>query len=392
MSSLCESSQTSLASVGPPSELTDAPEEVTFQHATWLLQTAVPISKKRGVKNRIWEYGQQYLNANDHRTIAWRCGICVQNKMVSFLHEATSNVKRHLREAHGLVVDSSMRAPQPMPRPGTIHGVIQGVNIDDVRFHLIRWIVEKHVPFSVVEDQNFQKMISAMSQMTAAKLTTSGDTVRNWIEDEFITAKKVIVDDILPRALSKIHLSCDLWSSPNGYAMCGIAAHFIGHQGTSQSVLLALRRMRDAHSGEYIGQVIIDVVEQYGFKSRLGVFVADNADTNDVAWRHSLLTLNPLRDASKSRSRCLGHIINLAAQAFLFGTDVEAFEMTVSMVNDFTSMESVQWKTVQQAWRRRGPIGKVHNLAVFIRSSPQRREAFKKTVVGESSDGKSHFS
>jgi hypothetical protein len=203
-----------------------------------------------------------------------------------------------------------------------------------------------------------------------------------------LQAKALIQTDVLARAMSKIHISCDLWTSPNGYALCGIAAHFIGHQGRFQSLLLALRRMRDAHSGEQIGEVVISVVREYGIEpQRLGVFVADNAETNDVAWRYALQTLCPLRDASKSRSRCLGHIINLAAKAFIFGTDVEVFETTVDAVNDLTPMDSRVMRDAQDAWRQRGPIGKVHNIVTFIRSSPQRKEAFKKTVMSEDGDG-----
>lgn len=34
----------------------------------------------------------------------------------------------------------------------------------------------------------------------------------------------------------------------------------------------------------------------------------------------------------------------------------------------------------QAQWRSRGPIGKYHNIVVFIRASPQRRQVFKKAV------------
>ena len=40
---------------------------------------------------------------------------------------------------------------------------------------------------------------------------------------EFIDAKIVIRNEVLVKSLSKI----DLWTSPNGYAMCGIAAHLL---------------------------------------------------------------------------------------------------------------------------------------------------------------------
>jgi len=34
----------------------------------------------------------------------------------------------------------------------------------------------------------------------------------------------------------------------------------------------------------------------------------------------------------------------------------------------------------QVKWRSRGPIGKFHNIIVHIRATPQRREAFQRSV------------
>ena len=65
--------------------------------------------------------------------------------------------------------------------------------------------------------------------------------------------------------------------------------------------------------------VIIEVVNEYDFVEKLGVYVGDNAESNDTAWKESLKILNPNRDSKTSRSRCLGHIINLATKAFIFG-------------------------------------------------------------------------
>jgi hypothetical protein len=259
--------------------------------------------------------------------------------------------------------------------------------MDDVRFHLVRWIVERHLPFTAIEDKNFRLMLEALNPTVASSIVKSGDSIRNWIEDEFLQAKAIIISEILSTAISKIHISCDLWSSPNGYAICGVVAHFIGHQQRCQQVLLAMKRMRYAHSGEQIGLTVLEVLKDYSIsKDRLGVFIADNAESNDVAWRHLLSEFDPQKDATASRSRCLGHIINLAAKAFIFGSDIEAFEGTVDAVDDMTPLDSDVMRQAQDAWRKKGPIGKVHNVIVFIRSSPQRKEAFKRTITEGATD------
>jgi hypothetical protein len=97
-----------------------------------------------------------------------------------------------------------------------------------------------------------------------------------------------------------------------------------------------------------------------------------------------LKIIRPDLKAAGRRSRCLGHIIHLAAKAFLFGNSVEAFE-TVTEGVDKTSvdLDSETMKKAQAAGRDKGVVGKLHNVAVYIRSSPQRREAFKRVILGD---------
>jgi hypothetical protein len=52
---------------------------------------------------------------------------------------------------------------------------------------------------------------------------------------------------------------------------------------------------------------------------QLGFFIADNITINDTAVRDILTYLLPkFKDLDFRRIRCLRHIINLAAKAFLF--------------------------------------------------------------------------
>lgn len=73
-------------------------------------------------------------------------------------------------------------------------------------------------------------------------------------------------------------------------------------------------------------------------------------------------------DPKTHRLRCQGHIINLAAKAFLFVTDNEKLEH-----DDPGS--SVTLKEIK-AWRQKGPLGKLHNFVVFIQRSVQRSQRF----------------
>src|SRR5207248_11466832 len=103
---------------------------------------------------------------------------------------------------------------------------------------------------------------------------------------------------------------------------------------------------------------------------RLGFFMGDNASENGTAIRAIIAHLCPNeKDPNSRRVRCLGHIINLAAKAFLFGQDAEAFDEESQ-----TKKERARFEAVRELWRKKGPVGKFHNTVSFIRKTPQRRE------------------
>jgi hypothetical protein len=85
---------------------------------------------------------------------------------------------------------------------------------------------------------------------------------------------------------------------------------------------------------------------------RLSVFITDNAELNDTAIREILYQLRPELQPKARRSRCLGHIINLAAKAFLFGISTKAFKAAISVINeDKAPVDSDAIKEAQKAWR-----------------------------------------
>lgn len=73
-------------------------------------------------------------------------------------------------------------------------------------------------------------------------------------------------------------------------------------------------------------------------------------------------------DPEERRLRCMGHIINLVAREALFGEDVDVFEVETAARQDLVDQLAI--------WRRKGPIGRLHNLVTWIYQSPQRRTRF----------------
>jgi hypothetical protein len=100
-----------------------------------------------------------------------------------------------------------------------------------------------------------------------------------------------------------------------------------------------MRELDGIHSGRNISDEILEVIKTWDISERIGVYVADNTSNIDAAVRHIFSTLRPDEideNPSARRSRCLGHIVNLAAQAFLFGKDCTAFADDIALAEEAT--------------------------------------------------------
>lgn len=110
-------------------------------------------------------------------------------------------------------------------------------------------------------------------------------------------------------------------------------------------------------------------------ENKIGYFVTGNATNNDTAVDSILRDLMPKLTAKQRKARrlrCLGHVINLSAKAFLYGNKVDEF-----IVSADTLRATVETVKELELWRKRGPVGRLHNIIVFICRSPQRIEAFE---------------
>jgi hypothetical protein len=76
--------------------------------------------------------------------------------------------------------------------------------------------------------------------------------------------KKAAVKEELDEAVTQIHISFDLWTSPNRLAFISIFGHFIDRSNLYQIRLLAFRRQIGSHAGENIAYTVRNVVRDWG--------------------------------------------------------------------------------------------------------------------------------
>jgi hypothetical protein len=124
--------------------------------------------------------------------------------------------------------------------------------------------------------------------------------------------------------------------------MISIFAHYLEKDGVCRSHLLGFKRVLGARTGENQAALIVAILREYDIDGKTRYFVA-------------------------RRLRCLGHVVNLCARAMLISNESG---------RTLRKLESAAEEEVEDMWRARGPIGKLHNINRYIRWTPQRREQF----------------
>ena len=80
-------------------------------------------------------------------------------------------------------------------------------------------------------------------------------------------------------------------------------------------------------------------MEEYEVVDKWGMLIADNATNCDSACAALVQQLRPEEDKAGRRVRCFGYILNLAAQAFIYGKENKAFVSEVEQVVELSAHE-----------------------------------------------------
>jgi len=190
-------------------------------------------------------------------------------------------------------------------------------------------------------------------------LRSSANTIKSWILSQFHRSQSELIYKI---ALSRryIHFTFDLGTLPNYCSFFRVVAHWIDQTLRLHSTVLGLRRFRGRHTGENQAKHFSDIVKAYKITDKIGYFTLDNATNNDTALEHIAKHLQDVGIAFNPVQRrllCFGHVINLVVKAFLWGTNSAAFEAEIN-----SHQEIEQEAEELEAWRRKGPLCKLHNI------------------------------
>ena len=119
----------------------------------------------------------------------------------------------------------------------------------------------------------------------------------------------------------------------------------------------------------------------YEMVERWGVLIADNATNNDTCCEALVKQLLPDEDCKTARrARCFGHMVNIAAKAFIYGVQSERFLAEADQIVTLSNRDQTAVAREMAFWRQKESFGKFHNVVKHIRASHIREEQFQRFI------------
>lgn len=280
----------------PPSE---SSESDSSTRSTLSPPDSIPVRRPR----TCWVY--RHMPAEDPDTtylnkrgmVEWRCKYCSRSYATNGGNHC---IKKHLLEKHGKTEKSSrenitakrqrsiehaleLSEYQSFKRRklNTCGGTGQSISGSHLEVLYIKFITACHLPLRLVECSEFRDLLNYINNDVDTWLPASHTSITEWVLRQFSSMKESMKSK-LQSARTDIHISCDLWTSPNCLPILGVVAHYISEDGKLESTTLALVNVEGAHTGENLSKYIQHVVGDWGIASKLGYMQMDNASNNDT--------------------------------------------------------------------------------------------------------------
>jgi hypothetical protein len=150
---------------------------------------------------------------------------------------------------------------------------------------IIGLLTRRRLPFSAVKWDEMQDIILACNPAIGDLLLTSRDAAMRHITATFDLYRSQLKAK-LQVAVSKIHLSTDLWTSPHRHGILAVCARWVDSGYRPKKALLAMPECRYSHSGERQAALMAETIEEYGIAKQIGYHTGDNATSNNTCLIH----------------------------------------------------------------------------------------------------------
>jgi len=367
------------------------------------------VAKRRKVRaTSTWDHFREAEGDEPYKKDGKIIHYCKRCNNPRWSTHVSNNARYHLETEHHIVVEEDSKPQKErqqaiqnafarttvkqtqQAKENEMNTLRRSINFDGFREAQMLLAARRRVPFNFVTWPEYQALLMAVNPAVEEFLADSGNTVAADL-DRAYSAHQESIKERLKLARSPIHFSMDVWSSPHRKAFIAVHAQWVDENYKLQKALLGLPNLRRSHAGAAMAPYLMEIIKKYNLAHRIGYFTGDNDSKNDTCLRQLAEDLSREYDVTFDpvfyRTRCSGHIINLSLQAFLFATSKHALQAAIEQAqdeaNDITVVEAlqeqIQSNTSQRGkrkarndatgWRSIGALGKLHNIAVFIRSS-----------------------
>jgi len=218
-------------------------------------------------------------------------------------------------------------------------------------------------------------------------MPTTGTPLGAWILQLYMSSRDTLRASLNSTSTS-IHITFDSRTSPEKASFLAIFGHYVELKSRKCiHVLLGLRKLQGPLSGANQAGCIWQVATELGIAQKLGYFTTKNTSANNKALEyiaeqsdHIGVTFDPI----SRRIQCFGQILDEIGKALLWGESPEA--ITEDPDSDDGSQDQIEYL---RAWRRKGPLGRLHNCIRHILTSPQTSELFQQNAGRHNLEGAS---
>lgn len=211
-------------------------------------------SKSTNLRAPCWEYCRPATQDDPQQDALY----CIKCTTKPYGTRISKNMTNHLRVHHQIIVKKALRKGQVVVNEQLkqlwYQAQVEGfdevqefdtevlgayLNIAVIIEALISLIVIRNLSFALVEWPEFHTFCQALNRACEGKITTSHSGVYNKVKEAWERHKDV-VRRTLQSAVSLIHISLDIWTSPNRWLLLAVCAHFTTYDYKRQKALLAL--------------------------------------------------------------------------------------------------------------------------------------------------------
>ncbi|XP_063746153.1 zinc finger BED domain-containing protein 4-like, partial [Eleginops maclovinus] len=250
------------------------------------------------------------------KVICKLCKVHVSLGSAKSKHKNTTNLWNHLRVHHLQAYNDAQQQKAPAAAVSTSTSQPHQPTVTDMFDAHRKWqnsdtrskkidtlitemIATDNLPFACVSCVGFQRLVAAMEPRY--KLKSEKHYRTDMLEDIVGKVERKVKALISEEAGPFLSFTTDCWSGDTE-ALMSLTCHFIDHNWDRKQVLLNAKTMLGSHTGEYIGDMFISLLEHWDISHDRVVLVLRDSGANMVKG----LRLAEIPDLS-----CSAHTIQL---------------------------------------------------------------------------------